>query len=62
VDNFTRECVAIEVDRSLPGLRVTRVLDRLHAAVGLPKTSVVDNGRSLPAARSTPGRTRVVSP
>jgi transposase InsO family protein len=31
-------------DRSLPGLRVTRVLDRLHAAVGLPQTIVVDNG------------------
>ena len=44
VDDFTRECVAIEVDRSLPGLRVTRVLDRLHAAVGLPQTIVVDNG------------------
>ena len=25
VDDFTRECVAIEVDRSLPGLRVTRI-------------------------------------
>ena len=44
VDDFTRECVAIEVDRSLPGLRVTRVLDRLHAAVGLPQSIVVDNG------------------
>jgi putative transposase len=44
VDDFTRECVAIEVDRSLPGLRVTRVLDRLHAAIGLPQTIVVDNG------------------
>ena len=44
VDDFTRECVAIEVDRSLPGLRVTRVLDRLHAALGLPQTIVVDNG------------------
>jgi putative transposase len=44
VDDFTRECVAIEVDRSLPGLRVTRILDRLHAAVGLPQTIVVDNG------------------
>ena len=44
VDDFTRECLAIEVDRSLPGLRVARVLDRLHAAVGLPKTIVVDNG------------------
>jgi len=36
VDEFTRECVAIEVDRSLPGLRVARVLDRLHAAIGFP--------------------------
>src|SRR5215472_18410650 len=44
VDDFTRECVAIEVDRSLPGLRVTRVLDRLHAAIGLPQCIVVDNG------------------
>jgi transposase InsO family protein len=44
VDDFTRECVAIEVDRSLPGLRVTRVLDRLAAAVGLPEVIVVDNG------------------
>jgi putative transposase len=44
VDDFTRECVAIEVDRSLPGLRVARVLDRLHAAVGVPRTIVVDNG------------------
>ena len=27
IDDYSRECVAIEVDRSLPGLRVTRVLD-----------------------------------
>ena len=44
VDDFTRECVAIEVDRSLPGVRVTRVLDRLRERVGLPQTVVVDNG------------------
>src|SRR3954467_9402705 len=44
VDDFTRECVAIEVDRSLPGLRVTRVLERLAACVGLAQTIVVDNG------------------
>jgi putative transposase len=44
VDDFTRECVAIEVDRSLPGLRVARVLDRLHATIGLPESIVVDNG------------------
>jgi putative transposase len=44
VDDFTRECVAIEVDRSLPELRVARVLDRLHATIGLPQSIVVDNG------------------
>ena len=44
VDDFTRECVAIEVDRSLPGLRVVRVLDRLAETLGLPATLVMDNG------------------
>jgi putative transposase len=44
VDDFTRECLAIEVDRSLPGLRVIRVLARLQATIGLPRTIVVDNG------------------
>jgi len=44
VDDFTRECLAIEVDRSLPGLRVARVLERLASDVGLPQTIVVDNG------------------
>jgi putative transposase len=44
VDDFTRECPAIEVDTSLPGLRVTRVLDHLAATHGLPELIVVDNG------------------
>jgi putative transposase len=44
VDDFTRECVAIEVDRSLPGARVVRVLERLRSTTGLPATIVVDNG------------------
>jgi len=44
VDDFTRECVAIEADRSLPGLRVVRVLDRLAETIGLPDTLVMDNG------------------
>jgi putative transposase len=51
VDDFTRECVAIEADRSLPGLRVTRVLDRLHGMVGLPKAIVVDNGPEFAGRR-----------
>lgn len=44
VDDSTRECVAIEVDRSLPGLRVVRGLDRLAETIGLPKILVMDNG------------------
>ena len=44
VDDFTRECVAIEVDRSLPGARVVRVLERLAATIGLPRILVSDNG------------------
>lgn len=44
VDDFTRECLATEVDTSLPGVRVARVLDRLGAQRGLPKTITVDNG------------------
>jgi transposase InsO family protein len=44
VHDFTRECVAIELDRSLPGARVVRVLTRLAAERGLPSAIVLDNG------------------
>lgn len=44
VDDFTRECLAIEVDRSLPGARVVRVLERLRDTLGLPQRIVIDNG------------------
>lgn len=44
VDEFTRECLHIEVDTSLPGLRVRRVLEQLALTRGLPQSIVVDNG------------------
>jgi putative transposase len=44
VDDYTRECLAIEVDTSLPGARVVRVLERLAAAGRRPLHIVVDNG------------------
>jgi putative transposase len=44
VDDCTRECPAIEVDTSLGGLRVGRVLDRVVAERGLPEVIVLDNG------------------
>lgn len=44
VDDFTRECPVIEVDTSLPGGRVVRILERLADTRGLPEIIVVDNG------------------
>jgi putative transposase len=47
VDDFSRECPAIEVDTSLPGVRVVRVLERLAETRGLPKEIIVDNGPEM---------------
>jgi putative transposase len=44
VDDATRECLATEVETSLPGIRVVRVLERLVADRGYPKILVTDNG------------------
>jgi putative transposase len=44
VDDFTRESPAIEVDTSLPGDRVVRVLERLVETRGVPTAIVCDNG------------------
>ena len=44
VDDFTRECPHIEVDRSLSGERVSRVLDLVAWQRGLPAEIVADNG------------------
>jgi transposase InsO family protein len=61
VDDFSRECLAIVVDRSLPGARVVRVLERLQTTTGLPRTIVVDNGLPQKSRRQsssdlTPGQ------
>lgn len=47
VDDFTRECLALVPDTSLPGMRVVRELDALVAARGRPATCVSDNGTEL---------------
>jgi putative transposase len=44
VDDYTRECLAIEVDTSLGGLRVVRVLEELKQRRGLPPQIRSDNG------------------
>ena len=44
VDDYSRECPAMEVDTSLNGKRVVQTLERLAALRGLPEVITVDNG------------------
>ncbi len=47
MDEGTRECLAIEVDTSLPAPRLVRVMEQLKGDRGLPKQIRVDNGPEL---------------
>jgi putative transposase len=47
VDDFTRECLCLIADTSLPGMRVGRELDALIAVRGRPSLCVSDNGTEL---------------
>ena len=44
VDDYSRECPAIEVDTFLGGARVVGVLERLAETKGLPEVITLDNG------------------
>jgi len=44
VDDYSRECPAIEVDSSIPGAKVVDVLERLAESRGLPEVITVDSG------------------
>lgn len=44
LDECTREALAMEVDSSLPGERVVRVLERIVAERGKPAEIITDNG------------------
>jgi putative transposase len=44
VDDYSRECLALEVDTSLPGARVVAVLEHLADLRGLPHSITVDHG------------------
>jgi len=50
-DEFTRECHAIEVDKSLPSSRVIEVLVRTFAREGPPEWIRSDNGSEFIAQR-----------
>ena len=47
VDDFSRECLVLEPDTSLSGIRVARELDAIIAQRGKPATCVSDNGTEL---------------
>ncbi|MEZ4790395.1 MAG: IS3 family transposase [Flavobacteriales bacterium] len=51
IDDYNREVLAIEVDTSLPALRVIRVLERIKAVRPLPKMIRVDNGPEFISAK-----------
>jgi len=45
IDQFTRECIALEVDRSMTGMKVAQALERVKEERGsLPESITVDNG------------------
>lgn len=44
IDDFNRECLAIEIDTSITGKRLIRVFERLRLERGLPDVLRVDNG------------------
>jgi putative transposase len=54
-DVFTRECLAVEIDTSLPSARVVRVLERPARERAAPAVITVDNGSEFYAP--TAGRT-----
>jgi putative transposase len=47
VDVFTRECLTLEVDTSLPGQRVTRAIEQVMERRGTPQSIRCDNGPEL---------------
>jgi putative transposase len=47
IDSFTRECLALEVDTSLPSRRVTRVLELVIQHRGVPVAIRCDNGPEI---------------
>lgn len=53
LDEATRECLAIEVDTSLPAGRVVRALEQLKQERGLPQQLRMDNGPELISSQLT---------
>jgi len=55
VDEYSRECLALEVDTSFPSQRVTRALETIIADRGKPQSIRMDNGPELTSRHIWPG-------
>jgi putative transposase len=44
IDEFSRECLAIHVDHSIPAVRVIEILESIKEERGLPAVIMTDNG------------------
>lgn len=44
IDEYTRKCFRIDVDTSITGAKVVRVLSEVTACEGLPEIIIIDNG------------------
>ena len=51
VDDFSRECIALEVDFSFSGARVARIFDRVALSRSLPPTIKSDNGSEFTSGK-----------
>ena len=51
VDDFTRECLALEMDTSISGQRVSRIVDAVRRLGKLPQVLVCDNESELTSRR-----------
>ena len=58
IDDFSRECLALIADTSLPGRRVVRELDALVRLYGTPEVIVSDNGTELTSRAMLEWQTR----
>jgi len=56
IDNYTRECLALEVAGSLPSPVVTAALDRAISRYGKPNVITCDNGPEFTANLTAPDR------
>lgn len=58
IDDFSRECLALVADTSLPGTRVARELDAVLRLYGRPQVIVSDNGTELTSRAMLEWQTR----